>query len=81
LAITRLSNSPALQLFVRVLLTYLSDKPRRRTSPAAAGSALLDQMFDSIITGSTPNARRAFIQYTQGAEPVAPRASSIRAKS
>jgi DNA-binding FadR family transcriptional regulator len=81
LAITRLSNSPALQLFVRVLLTYLSDKPRKRTAAAGAESALLDQMFDSIITGNTPNARRAFIQYTQGAEPAAPRASSMRARS
>jgi DNA-binding FadR family transcriptional regulator len=80
LAITRLSNSPALQLFVRVLLTYLSDKPRKRGGPAAAESALLDQMFDSIITGNTPNARRAFIQYTQGAEPAVPRASPIRAR-
>jgi DNA-binding FadR family transcriptional regulator len=81
LAITRLSNSPALQLFVRVLLTYLSDKPRNRTGQTAAGSALLDQMLDSIITGNTPNARRAFIQYTQGTEPMTRRAASIRAKS
>jgi DNA-binding FadR family transcriptional regulator len=81
LAITGLSNSPALQLFVRVLLTYLSDKPRKRTAPGAAESALLDQMFDSIITANTPNARRAFIQYTQGAESVSSRAMPIRARA
>jgi len=64
LAITRLSNSPALQIFVRVLAAYLSDKPVKCTGQSTAGSALLDQMFDSIMTGNAPNARRAFIQYT-----------------
>jgi DNA-binding FadR family transcriptional regulator len=66
LAITRLSNSPALQLFVRVLLASLPDKPQKNSGSAAPAPALLDQMFDSIITGNTPSARRAFIQYSNG---------------
>lgn len=63
LAIARLSNSPALQLFVRVLLACFPGHLPAQGGPWAAGTALLDQMFDAIITGNTPIARRAFIQY------------------
>jgi DNA-binding FadR family transcriptional regulator len=65
LAITRLSKSPALQLFARVLLASLPDRAERRPPQNAQEHALLDEMFDSVITGNTPKARRAFLQFSE----------------
>jgi DNA-binding FadR family transcriptional regulator len=63
LAVTRLSNNPALQLFARVLTAYLSDKLDRRAAQDVDGSAFLDEMLDSVIAGNIPRACRAFLQY------------------
>jgi DNA-binding FadR family transcriptional regulator len=66
LAISRLSNSPALNLFVRVLLACIPDHAAQLAGgERAAAAALLDQMFDAIITGNTPLARRALIRYAE----------------
>jgi DNA-binding FadR family transcriptional regulator len=70
LAITRLSNSPAMQLFARLLVACLPERVEKRPAQFAQGHALLDEMFDSVITGNTPKARRAFLQYAdQDARP------------
>jgi hypothetical protein len=63
LAITRLSKSPAMQLFARILLECLPEQVQGRHAQPAEAHALLDEMFDSVITGNTPKARRAFLQY------------------
>jgi DNA-binding FadR family transcriptional regulator len=65
LAISRLSNSPALNLFVRVLLACIPDHAAQPAGAKPAVLLLLDQMFDAIITGNTPLARRAFIRFAE----------------
>ncbi|MDB6062534.1 MAG: GntR family transcriptional regulator [Verrucomicrobiaceae bacterium] len=63
LAVTRLSGSPTLQLFVQLLLEYLSAHKSKPPAPSTPG--VLDELFDAILTGHTGKARRAFIQFSQ----------------
>jgi DNA-binding FadR family transcriptional regulator len=64
-AISSLANSPALNLFVRVLLACVPERSMQPAAEERAALMLLDQMFDAIITGNTALARRAFIQYAE----------------
>jgi DNA-binding FadR family transcriptional regulator len=59
LAIAQLSDNPALQLFVRLLLTLLP-----QPYPAHGAPAILEDMLQGIAAGDAPKARRAFLQYT-----------------
>jgi hypothetical protein len=46
-----------------VLVACLPDKADKRAPQRPGTIGLLDEMFDSILTGNTPKARRAFLQY------------------
>jgi DNA-binding FadR family transcriptional regulator len=62
LAIVRLSNNPALELFVRLLLACVPQDVLERVLPSAS-TQILDLMLKCILARDIPRARRALLEY------------------